>query len=104
MSGNPQLLSIDFPYAGPWGGEMSAAFEGLARDIAGEPGLLWKLWTENRDQGRAGGVYLFADANAREDYLVKHAARLKAFGITDLAVQRFEANPRLSVITRAAVA
>lgn len=104
MSGNPQLLSIDFPYSGPWGGEMGAAFEGLARDIAAEPGLLWKVWTENRDQGRAGGVYLFADANAREAYLAKHSARLRSFGIENIAVQRFEANPQLSEITRAAVA
>lgn len=104
MGGNPQLLSIDFPYAGPWGGEMSAAFAGLARDIAAESGLLWKVWTENRAAGRAGGVYLFADENAREAYLAKHTARLKAFGIEDVAVQRFEANPQLSAITRAAVA
>lgn len=104
MSEAPQLLSIDFPYSGPWGGEMSRAFDGLARDIAAESGLLWKVWTENRELGRAGGVYLFADGQAREAYLAKHTARLKAFGIEGIAVQRFEANPQLSAITRAAVA
>ncbi|WP_374340840.1 YdhR family protein [Azonexus sp.] len=47
----PYLLQVDFPYPGPWGDAMTAAMTGLAQSIAGEPGLLWKLWTENEAAG-----------------------------------------------------
>ena len=55
------LLQIDFPYPGPWGDEMTAAMRGLAQSIAQEPGLLWKIWTENAERQEAGGIYLFTD-------------------------------------------
>ena len=32
------ILQVDFPYTGPWGHEMAAAMDGLARSIANEPG------------------------------------------------------------------
>ncbi|MCD9452081.1 YdhR family protein, partial [Yersinia pestis] len=41
------ILQVDFPYTGPWGNEMTKAMEGLARSIAEEPGLIWKIWTVN---------------------------------------------------------
>ena len=28
------ILQVDFPYTGPWGPEMTAAMDGLARSIA----------------------------------------------------------------------
>ncbi|MBJ2151113.1 MULTISPECIES: monooxygenase [Paracoccaceae] len=95
------LLQFDFPFTGPWGAGMTAAMEDLAQDIAGEPGLLWKIWTENQDSGRAGGVYLFASADAAEAYRVKHSARLAAFGITGIVAHAFAVNDALSAITRA---
>ena len=67
----PVLLQIDFDYAGPWGADLAAAATagGLAADIAAEPGLLWKIWTENRDEGVAGGWYVFAERAQAEAYL-----------------------------------
>jgi hypothetical protein len=94
------ILQFDFPFEGPWGQEMAAALGGLAQDIAAEEGLLWKVWTENRDERRAGGIYLFRDADAAERYRSKHAARLEAFGIGGIAARRFDANAELSAITR----
>jgi hypothetical protein len=94
------ILLFDFPFEGPWGEEMAAALGGLAHDIAAEEGLLWKVWTENREERRAGGIYLFRDAASAERYRRKHAARLEAFGIRDIAAQSFAANPALSAITR----
>jgi hypothetical protein len=43
-----KLVQFDFPYSGPFGTEMTAAMDGLARSIAQEPGFLWKIWMENR--------------------------------------------------------
>jgi len=96
----PILLQIDFPYAGPWGDEAAQAMRGLAEDIAAEPGLRWKIWTESREAGRAGGIYLFDDAQAADRYLVKHTARLAGFGIGDLRALRLDVNPSLGAITR----
>ena len=41
----PVLLQFDFPFEGPFGDAMAQALDGLARSIAAEPGLLWKIWT-----------------------------------------------------------
>ena len=94
------LLQVDFPFQGPWGEEMAAAMEGLAKDIASEPGLIWKIWTENAATGRAGGVYLFATAEAASAYATKHLARLGDFGITGIVAHPFEVNSTRSRITR----
>lgn len=94
------LFQVDFPFTGPWGAEMATAMEGLAKDIATEPGLIWKIWTENADTKRAGGIYMFATAEAAEAYATKHLARLGSFGITDIVAQHFNVNGDLSRITR----
>ena len=58
------ILQVDFPYTGPWGAEMSAAMQALAQSINNEPGLLWKIWTENPDTNEAGGIYPSAPCSA----------------------------------------
>ena len=78
------LLQIDFPFTGPFGQEMSAALADLARSIAQEPGLVWKIWTENAAEKLAGGIYLFTDGASADAYLAMHSARLASFGITGI--------------------
>jgi hypothetical protein len=95
------LLQVDFPYQGPWGDEMTAALRGLAESIANEPGLIWKIWTENQAAGEAGGIYLFKDAPSAEAYLVMHTARLTNFGVPRVNGKIFEVNDVLSLIDRA---
>ncbi len=95
------LLQFDFPFDGPWGSEMTGAMQGLAQDIAAEPGLVWKIWTENKAENRAGGIYVFTSADAAAAYTAKHSARLAAFGITGIVAKSFDVNPELSGITRA---
>lgn len=95
------LLQFDFPFDGPFGAEMTAAFAALAQDIAAEDGLLFKLWTENENERRAGGIYLFADPAAAARYAEKHTARLQGFGIRDIVARSFAVNADLSAITRA---
>ena len=95
------LLQIDFPYPGPWGDEMTAAMRELAQSIAQEPGLLWKIWTENAERQEAGGIYLFADRASAEAYLAMHTARLTGFGIPRVNGKIFDVNPALSAIDRA---
>lgn len=95
------LLQFDFPFDGPFGAEMTAAFSGLAHDIAAEDGLIWKIWTENETERRAGGIYLFVDPASAARYADKHNARLEGFGVTDIVARSFTVNADLSAITRA---
>ena len=73
----------------------------LAQSIAREPGLIWKLWTENRNTGEAGGIYLFTDQPSAEAYLAMHSRRLKEFGIPTVNAKLFAVNEALSLIDRA---
>lgn len=80
---------------------MTDALQGLAQSIAQEPGLLWKIWTENPATQEAGGIYLFSDRASAQAYLEMHTARLKGFGIPQVNGKIFEVNESLSAIDRA---
>jgi hypothetical protein len=97
---DPTLLEIDFDFPGPWGPELARACAELADDIAGEPGLRWKLWTEDASTGRAGGVYLFDDRPSARRYLDKHRPRLAAFGVERVDARMRDVNGALSERTR----
>lgn len=90
------LLIVDFPYEGPWGDEMARAQNGLATELAAVRGLLFKIWTENLEERRAGGIYHFADRHAAETFLARHRARLAAMGLTDIHAAMFHVNEPLS--------
>ncbi|SET73925.1 MULTISPECIES: monooxygenase [Marinobacter] len=92
------LLQIDFPFDGPFGNEMTDAMKGLAESIAQEPGLIWKVWTENADNREAGGIYLFEDEASARAYLDMHSARLKEFGVPEVNAKVFAVNEALSAI------
>ena len=97
------ILQVDFPFQGPWGNEMTSALRGLAESIAKEPGLIWKIWTENQAVGEAGGIYLFEDLPNAEAYLAMHTERLMSFGVPRVNGKIFEVNEALSLIDRAPV-
>lgn len=100
----PTALLFCFPFPGPWGEELTQAAHDLARDIADEPGLIWKIWLENRETGHAGGIYLFANAAAAERYRAKHERRLAAMGLTQVTAHAFAVNTELSALTMAGAA
>lgn len=95
------LLVFEFPSAGPYGAEATAAYADLAADIATEENLVWKVWTEDAARGVAGGVYLFRDAEGAAAYVEKHTARLTGFGITDINATTYDVNEELSAIDHA---
>ncbi len=94
------ILQIDFPFAGPFAAEMQQAMQPLAESIIQEPGLLWKIWTENVETQEAGGIYLFSDAPAAQAYLEMHSARLSASGVTGIRAKLFDVNHPLSEICK----
>lgn len=95
------LLQVDFPHDGIFGEEFSKAFVELANDIAAEDGLLWKIWTENKEAKEAGGIYLFSNESDAKRYLEKHTKRLESFGYTNIRAKIFSVNEPLSKITKA---
>ena len=94
------LLQVDFPYTGPFGDDMTNAMSDLAKDIAGESGLVWKIWTENQDENTAGGIYLFDNIDDAKRYLAKHTQRLESFGLTDIRGKIFNVNKALSQLSK----
>lgn len=94
------LVQVDFPSDGPFGEDMAKAYSDLAHSIAGEPGLIWKLWTEDSEAQEAGGIYLFDTREEARAYLDMHSARLTAWGVTGIRARIFQVNRALSQITR----
>jgi hypothetical protein len=93
------LLVFEFPSAGPFGAEAVAAFGDLARDIASEKGLVFKVWTEDAGTGIAGGAYLFETKEDADRYLAFHTERLQGYGVTDIDARSYGVNDGLSAIT-----
>ncbi|WP_137180277.1 YdhR family protein [Roseomonas sp. AR75] len=96
------VLIFDFPN-GAFGPDRTEALKPLAEDIAGQHGLLWKIWTEEPAAGRAGGVYLFENRAAAEAYHAMHAQRLAARGVTGIEATYRGINALLSRIDRAPI-
>ncbi len=94
------VLQVDFPFEGPFGDSMTAAMKGLAESIATESGLIWKIWTEDEEGKRAGGIYLFTNKADAERYREMHCQRLGSFGITNIDAKIFTVNAELSAIDR----
>ena len=93
---------MDFSTAPPWGEARVAALRALAESIARDtPGLLWKIWTEDQEASRAGGLYAFASRGQAEAYRVMHSARAAARGATDIRAHIWDVNAPLSAITYA---
>lgn len=96
----PILVQMDFPFAGPFGEEMTHAMSDLAQSIAKEPGLLWKIWTVNEKNSEAGGIYLFEDEPSAQAYIDMHSKRLQAAGIEAINVKLFTVNHELSMLSK----
>ena len=97
------LLQTDFPSAGPFGAHMSEAYADLTASIATEPGLVWKIWTENATEQTAGGIYLFSDEASARAYATMHTKRLEGFGVTGIRALYFDVNEPLTATTRGPV-
>ncbi len=92
------LLQVDFPTSGPFKEAMSESYRELAEHIAKEEGLIWKIWTENQSENRAGGWYAFRDLENLQRYQAMHTKRLESFGVKDIRAVVLEANLPLSEI------
>lgn len=90
-------LSFDFPPS-MMGEELVKVGKDLADSINNEAGFISKIWTENPETGKAGGIYLFEDKETAENYMDMHAKRIQGLGIEKFDVQYFSVNETLSKI------
>jgi hypothetical protein len=74
----------------------------VAQTIADVPGLLWKAWLLNEQDGEAGGIYLFQDEQSLTAYLacpiigeIKSLPQLR-----EISAKWFETIPEVTVVTR----
>lgn len=101
----PQILQVNFKFNVP-----RAQFEenasSVAQAFAEVPGCLWKVWLMNEDESEAGGIYLFADEAAVENYKTSplFAAVLSNPALSDHSVKQFEVLEDVSRVTRAPLA
>ena len=93
-----KLLQMHFPFQGPFGDEMATQLKELAESINHEPGFIWKVWTESRQNQEAGGIYLFENEATALAYVEKHTARLKSFGVDEVIYKMFDINGPLTLI------
>ncbi|MEZ4614284.1 MAG: YdhR family protein [Caldilineaceae bacterium] len=63
------LLDVEFTYDFDTAEEYVAEVAPLAEQFAAIPGLVWKVWTLNPEEKRAGAAYYFADAESLEAYM-----------------------------------
>jgi putative monooxygenase ydhR len=73
--------------------------------IADAPGLVWKVWLLNEQDGEAGGIYLFRDEQSLAAYLSGPIIRqIKSLPqLREISARRFETMPELTVVTRGPV-
>jgi hypothetical protein len=85
--------------------EQAAGLLQAAEQIAGVPGLVWKLWTYDDDRHVATSVYLFdSESSARAWGDGPMVPALSAHpGISNIDVSYFDVDEELSAVTRAPV-
>lgn len=102
MSG--KLLQINFRIKVPASAYIDEVTS-LAGEIAGVPGLSWKVWLLNEAENEAGGIYWFTDAASLQAYLDGPivAAVASHPALADISVKVFDSIDALGEITRAPV-
>ncbi len=94
------VLQINFDYDGSWA-EYEAANGPAAGQIAGIPGLGWKVWLKNAATGEAGGIYLFHDQAAAHAFAAQAATMLGAVPqYTNVSIKQFGIIETLTAVTR----
>ena len=76
--------------------------ESVAQTIADVPGLVWKVWLLNEQDGEAGGIYLFQDEQSLAAYLSSPIiAQIKSLPqLREISAKRFDTIPEVTAITR----
>ncbi|WP_271952664.1 monooxygenase [Ruegeria faecimaris] len=96
-----KVWDLHMTYEGPITEEFLAGTEQLAKSIAEEPGIIWKIWTVEDGTNHYGSTYLFRNREYLESYKIMHLKRLEAIGITVTADHVFDIMEEVSRVNRA---
>ena len=96
----PYIVQMYFDKDAPFGEEMVPVGRARAESINLEPGFIWKIWTEDADDHKAGGIYLFETKEDAENYMHMHTERLAKLGHTNFVSKIFAVNLGLTAINK----
>jgi hypothetical protein len=76
--------------------------ESVVQVIADVPGLVWKVWLLNEQEGEAGGIYLFQDEQSLASYLSSPIiAQVKSLPqLREISTKWFDTIPEVTSVTR----
>jgi rhodanese-related sulfurtransferase len=98
------ILQINFDYDGSWA-EYEEANAAGAGQIAGVPGLRWKIWLKNAATSEAGGIYLFHDEAAATEFATLAAGMLAEMPqVANASIKQFGVIESLTAVTRGPIA
>ncbi len=99
------ILEVDFTYDFTTTEAYIAEVSPLADAYADVEGLVWKAWTLNAEEKRAGAVYLFESADARSAYLESDLAAMVAShpSLSDFRIQEYAIMAAESMVTNAPI-
>ncbi len=96
-----KILQINFKFKAS-----TPEYQGLCQSVApifaSLPGLRWKIWVLNEREKEAGGIYLFENEQALNDFLSGPiAAQVKSHpALYDLSAKSFDVMEEVTAITR----
>lgn len=94
------VLQMYFDKEGPFGEEYVEIGRERAESINNEKGFIWKIWTEDAESKKAGGIYLFDTRENAENYIEMHVERLNKLGFKHFQSKVFEINTGLTEINK----
>ena len=100
-----QILQLNFKF-NVSRNDYESMCSSLANDFAKVPGCQWKVWLMNEKNNEAGGIYLFEDEKALEQFKASPLAAgvLSHPALSDFSVKQFDILEDVSNITRAPLA
>lgn len=100
-----QILQLNFKF-NVARNEYENTASSLANDFAKVPGCQWKIWMMNEKDNEAGGIYLFEDAEAVEQFKASPLAAgvLSHPALSDFSIKQFDIMEDVSITTRAPLA
>lgn len=95
------LLQINFDFdTDMMGNRLSENAKPLAQSLNKEQGFISKIWAENLETGKAGGVHIFDNLENASSFAESHCERLISIGASNIDVQYFNVNEPLSKINK----
>ena len=99
-----RILQVNYRLNSPVSGFLEKSGP-VAELLATVPGLRWKIWLKNENENEGGGLYLFENGEALNDFVEGPILeKLKTNpSVSEVTVKQFEVPGELSAITRSPV-